>query len=59
MFVYLVIKHAKCVRHNVNWPVRQYSNLARYILDGRILKEKLLNVKFCFDFLYSVCMKRF
>ena len=40
-------------------PARLHRIPKRYVLNGRIFEEKLLDIKFCFDFLHCICMKHF
>jgi hypothetical protein len=37
-------------------PFCMYRTFPQYVLKGRILEEKVLNMKFYFEFLYSICL---
>ena len=41
------------------WPVRFYNIFPHYLTNGTIFENMLLSLKWCFDFLFNVCLKRF
>ena len=54
----LVIQHALCLRHHL-WPVRLYSIVPHYLINGTISEKEVTENKMCFDFLYKFYLKYF
>jgi hypothetical protein len=49
----------RTVLYSYLWPVWLYHIFPHYFINGTIFGKNVLNIKLCFDFLYSFCLKHF